>query len=346
MRRSSSQPGASRRIGVSRRVPSAPRGVRGRAALAPLAAALVGLVLSSCGGAGRTTVASVTRTTAAAGASAGGSTTSTATGSPGGPGAATGGKGAKHPAGGDPSAVGTSSAGQARTVGGGEGAVGRGKGAGGGGAPAGGGEATGRHRRVSSSKGSPGGKHSAGSGLAPAAGAGAPATGGGSTEAAASQAIYEVRSLNMEPTYKPYVKLYYDQSDTTPTVNQIVLFRLPAAAIEGRCGDNPPPGHACQEAASELSSTLGVGRVVAVGGESVAFQEGNTIRDGQAQNESPFTKACGSGPVCSFSDPITVPQGSYYVLYDNRSQVDDSRVWGALPQAAIVGVVNGVAGSS
>jgi signal peptidase I len=149
----------------------------------------------------------------------------------------------------------------------------------------------------------------------------------------------------MEPTYKPYVKVYYDTDDTTPTVDQVVVFRLPTAAVEGSCGDNPPPGHACQEAAPGLSSTLALGRVVAVGGESVAFQEGNVIRNGQPQSES-FTSPCGSGPVCTFSDPITVPQGSYYVLYDNRSQVEDSRVWGALSQAAIVGVVNGVAGSS
>jgi signal peptidase I len=149
----------------------------------------------------------------------------------------------------------------------------------------------------------------------------------------------------MEPTFKPYVKVYYDSQDTAPTVDQVVVFHLPAAAFEGSCGDNPPPGHACQEAAPGLSGTLDLGRVVAVGGDAVAFREGNVIRDGRSQDES-FTKPCGNGPVCTFSDPITVPAGSYYILYDDRSQLRDSRVWGAVPQAAIVGVVNGTAGSS
>lgn len=181
-------------------------------------------------------------------------------------------------------------------------------------------------------------------------GAAAPTTGSpaaSSTEVrTAGEASYEVRSLNMEPTYKPYVKLYYDQQDTTPKPGQVVIFNLPSAALEGRCGDNPPPQHACQEAASGLSGTNAAGRVVAVGGESAAFQEGNTIRDAQLQSESSFTKPCGNVPLCNFPDPITVPQGSYYILYDDRNEVDDSRVWGAVPQAAIVGVVNGVAPSS
>jgi signal peptidase I len=144
----------------------------------------------------------------------------------------------------------------------------------------------------------------------------------------------------MEPTFKPYTKLTYDPQNTAPAVGEVVVFHDPAGMIEGSCGNNPPPRHACQEAVPGLTNTLDLGRVVALSGGKVAFNEGNVILDGRAQSE-PFTKPCGNGPVCTFTESITVPAGSYYILYDDRAHVDDSRVWGAVSQTAIVGVVNG-----
>jgi signal peptidase I len=331
--------------------PSGRAGPALRAGLALLAAALVGLALSACGGSGHASAAAVTSTTATSpsattGEGAGTSTTASPRGRPAGAGktgtgsAGTSGSGEASSAGGSatgaPGAGGASaSAGggtgskdpKAATPGGRSGAAGKQKGAGGHGA-----------------------KGTTGSGTAPAAvpgtGAAGSSSGGGTTEPVASQYTYEVRSVNMEPTYKPYAKLYYDPGDSMPTAGQIVVFHPPEGALEGSCGENAPPQHACREATAKLASTLDLGRVVAVGGNSVAFQEGDTILDGSLQNESAFTNACGKGPACSFSAPITVPAGAYYILYDNRGALDDSRIWGAVPQAGIVGVVNGTVSSS
>jgi signal peptidase I len=309
---------------------------RGRAGLALLVVALMGLALSSCGGGGHTDASTVASpATSTSGAPSSGAADSTRRSS------TTGQKragAAASKAGGTAAGVaaaGTNSSGSAGT---GSASTGASKDPPGAHLPA---RADPRHGTQSHprAKGAP--KSSA---AVPPAGAGAPPS-GTSTAPGAMGETYEVRSLNMEPTYKPYAKVYYDPKDTSPTDDQVVVFHLPTGSIEGSCGDNPPPGHACQEAAPGLSETLALGRVVALGGEAVAFQEGNVIRNGR-QQEEPFTKACGSGPVCTFADPITVPSGSYYIAYDNRSQLDDSRVWGAVPQAAIVGVVNGVAGSS
>jgi signal peptidase I len=321
------------------------RDVYGRAGLALLALALIGLTLSACGGAGHAGADAVTSSTATTGATTGGeSTGTTSTVDP------KGGSGGGGTTGANEQSKSSANAGGSSAVTTGTAGTGGGGGSGAGesskdsaGSHAGGGRGTGAHKKDAS--GSHGTKGAAGAGKAPAAVTGAGA-GGGSPEPDAAQPTYEVRSLNMEPTYKPYVKLHYNPSETTPAVAQVVVFRLPVAAIEGSCGDNPPPGHACQEASSELSSTLTLGRVVAVGGDSVAFQEGNTVLNGSPQAESSFTSPCGSGPVCNFSSPITVPAGDYYILYDNRSQVNDSRVWGAVPQAAIAGVVDGVVSSS
>jgi signal peptidase I len=163
---------------------------------------------------------------------------------------------------------------------------------------------------------------------------------GESSGSTSGEQTYEVTSLNMEPSYPPRTTVLYDPTRTTPAVGEVVVFRLPVNAIERGCADNPPPQHACQDAEAELSQTLALGRVVGVAGESLAFDEGNVIRNGQLQSE-PSTVACGNGPVCTFTGAITVPEDSYYILYDNRAQLDDSRVWGAVPQNAILGVVTG-----
>jgi signal peptidase I len=41
----------------------------------------------------------------------------------------------------------------------------------------------------------------------------------------------------------------------------------------------------------------------------------------------------------SSSEPVPVPNGSYYVLGDNREHSNDSRYWGVLPRRNIVGQV-------
>ena len=191
---------------------------------------------------------------------------------------------------------------------------------------------SGRHGGAGSGGGAGGG--SANSGAGSASGPSEGATG-------APEGSYEVMGLNMEPTYPPHVTVSYNPTRTNPSVGEAVVFHMPLNALERGCGDNPPPQHACQESAPGLSTTLSLGRVVGVGGDALAFSEGSVIRDGQLQHEA-STEPCGNGPVCSFSDPIVVPGGYYYVLYDNRAQLDDSRVWGAVPQAAIVGTVTGV----
>ena len=62
------------------------------------------------------------------------------------------------------------------------------------------------------------------------------------------------------------------------------------------------------------------------------------IRNG-AREPDPYIYQCGGGPDCNFPKPIVIPPGEYFVLGDNRGESDDSRFWGPIRRAWIIGVV-------
>jgi len=73
-------------------------------------------------------------------------------------------------------------------------------------------------------------------------------------------------------------------------------------------------------------------RVVALPGERVWLDAGSLYVDGRRVAE----------PYLSFPDtrstaPVVVPPHALYVLGDNRAQSEDSREWGPVPEAAIIG---------
>ena len=51
----------------------------------------------------------------------------------------------------------------------------------------------------------------------------------------------------------------------------------------------------------------------------------------------PNVAGCNDAQTCSFPTAVTVPPGDYYLLGDNRADSDDSRFWGPVPAAWIVG---------
>lgn len=99
--------------------------------------------------------------------------------------------------------------------------------------------------------------------------------------------------------------------------------------------DNPAPDPA-------TGHDVLVKRVIAVGGQTVDLQNGRVYVDGReldepyAAGESLPLDTQASGVSVSF--PYTVPEGSIWVMGDNRENSADSRYFGAVPESNLIAV--------
>jgi signal peptidase I len=78
-----------------------------------------------------------------------------------------------------------------------------------------------------------------------------------------------------------------------------------------------------------------VKRVIAVGGQTVDLMDGQVVVDGVVLDE-PYTHGLPSDPM-SQAMPYLVPEGSVWLMGDNRTNSADSRVFGAVPLTDIRG---------
>lgn len=150
-----------------------------------------------------------------------------------------------------------------------------------------------------------------------------------------------VASGAMAPSIAIGTRVEFEMSNTEPLhLGEVVLFHPPARAEQMLCGATQrratPGGAACSEVAAKPASMLYVKRVLARPGDTVAIREGRVIINGEAEQE-PYIKRCGEARVCSFPTPIRIAAGTYFLLGDNRDESNDSRFWGPVPRAWIVG---------
>jgi signal peptidase I len=157
---------------------------------------------------------------------------------------------------------------------------------------------------------------------------------------------YRIPSGSMLPTLEPGQRILVDRfshlTGSNPAVGDITVFTPPEGAVSSACGtvgQGPFYGGAashrsCSVPTERKADTTFVKRVVGVPGDTIAVRNGHVIRNGKPADE-PFARSCG-GPACNL-DAITVPPGSYFLMGDNRGNSDDSRFWGPVPRAWIIG---------
>jgi signal peptidase I len=61
------------------------------------------------------------------------------------------------------------------------------------------------------------------------------------------------------------------------------------------------------------------------------------VVDGVEKKDEPYIIPCGHGGACDLPEKITIPPDHYFMMGDNRGASDDSRFWGPVPRAWIIG---------
>jgi signal peptidase I len=161
---------------------------------------------------------------------------------------------------------------------------------------------------------------------------------------------YRIPSGSMEPTLEIGQRVLVNRVGMNfgdPSVGDVVVFHPAAGADTAgapRCG-NPAEGlgsrRPCSTPTPEKSDQTFIKRVVGVGGDEIAIEDGHVIRNGRRQDDS-YIKPCASGGIgCTFEGTITIPEGSFFLMGDNRGASDDSRFWGPVPKDWIIGTMIG-----
>jgi signal peptidase I len=144
---------------------------------------------------------------------------------------------------------------------------------------------------------------------------------------------YEMTSASMAPTFEPGTDLV------------VMKPRLLAGSIEQ--GDvivfRQPAGTPC--GTGEGGTADLVKRVIAMPGDTISSAYGNIYVNGRLLDDGWHNETF--GPLAATRlPPMQIPEGSYYVLGDNRTDTCDSRVFGPIDGSLLVGKVVATVGQS
>ena len=157
---------------------------------------------------------------------------------------------------------------------------------------------------------------------------------------------YRIPSGSMLPTLHIDQRILVDRIGTHFTslhIGEIVVFHPPhdypdgcADSAEGVNADGVAAQRPCGVAWSQPSSETFVKRLVGLPGDRISIRNGVVIRNGASERD-PYAIPCNRAPMCDFPGTITIPKGDYYFMGDNRPDSEDSRFWGPVPKAWIIG---------
>ena len=165
---------------------------------------------------------------------------------------------------------------------------------------------------------------------------------------------YQIPSPSMVPTLDVGQRVLVNRfiyHFKDPSIGDIVVFHPPEGAVGGgpECGKRHSSNEACPQPTPKEADTNFIKRIVATPGDELKIVDGRPLvrsevsakqwRQNKAPQES-YIDPCRQGAssvACNLRKPITVPQGDYFMMGDNRGHSDDSRLWGPVPRSWIVG---------
>ena len=157
---------------------------------------------------------------------------------------------------------------------------------------------------------------------------------------------YQIPSGSMEPTLDIKQRILVNRfiyHFTTPEAGDMVVFHPPVGADQGPQGDcaveydrNESP---CPQALPDKSDDTFVKRIVAGPGDTIAVRNGIPIVNGEPSPPEGYEviPCAVGGQGCNMPEPITIPDGHYFMMGDNRGSSFDSRFWGPLPEEWLIG---------
>lgn len=155
---------------------------------------------------------------------------------------------------------------------------------------------------------------------------------------------YRIPSGSMLPTIALGQRVLVDRLGddfSSPHIGEIIVFHPPKNFDLGCLNSNQgqaggTQAKPCGVARTEESGQTFIKRVVGLPGDRIAIIGGHVYRNGVREKDS-YIAACAGQASCQFPVAITVPRGDYYMMGDNRGESDDSRFWGPVPRAWIIG---------
>jgi signal peptidase I len=148
---------------------------------------------------------------------------------------------------------------------------------------------------------------------------------------------YKIPSASMEPTLTEGQRVLVDRLFDSPHVGQIIVFHPPVGADSEQCGRTHPQSAPCDWPGNRESTETFIKRIVAGPGDVISIRDGHVIRNGRREADS-YTRPCAPDDSnCTYTTPIRIPRGMWFVMGDNRGLSDDSRYWGPVPAGWIIG---------
>ena len=155
-----------------------------------------------------------------------------------------------------------------------------------------------------------------------------------------SEGEFTVPSESMAPTLHSGDKVELDKDPKSVKRGDIVVFHPPLGAERHVCGATHSAQSVCPRPTPDPAMPLFIKRIVASPRDRIKFIGGAAYVNGRKLRE-PYAKLDRSCGICNLPEEATVRGDHVFVAGDARGESADSREWGPIRSAWIVGKVTG-----